>query len=307
MESVISMLPKKVAEVVRRLPPTIVEEMEEIRLRTFRPVEVCTRGNPYFLPYTFTEEDAEHLINRLSNHSFYTLEEELKRGYITIEGGHRVGLAGKVVLEQGMVKGLRQLSSFNIRIARQKIGVGEPLIPFLFDGTWRHTMIIGSPQTGKTTLLRDLARIISSGYEPFGIPAMKVGIVDERSEIAGCLRGIPQLDFGYRVDVLDGCPKAEGMMMMIRSMSPDVLIVDEIGREEDGKAIMEAMNAGITLLTTTHGKNLEDIQKRPILQQILKEQRFQRFIELNRQKGPGSVAHIRGENGEYLDRKVSVT
>ncbi|MBO8176757.1 MAG: stage III sporulation protein AA [Bacillus sp. (in: Bacteria)] len=307
MESVFSMLPKKVAEVVRRLPPTIVEEMEEIRLRTFRPVEVCTRGNPYFLPYTFTEEDAEHLINRLSNHSFYTLEEELKRGYITIEGGHRVGLAGKVVLEQGMVKGLRQLSSFNIRIARQKIGVGEPLIPFLFDGTWRHTMIIGSPQTGKTTLLRDLARIISSGYEPFGIPAMKVGIVDERSEIAGCLRGIPQLDFGYRVDVLDGCPKAEGMMMMIRSMSPDVLIVDEIGREEDGKAIMEAMNAGITLLTTTHGKNLEDIQKRPILQQILKEQRFQRFIELNRQKGPGSVAHIRGENGEYLDRKVSVT
>ncbi|MGG3737898.1 stage III sporulation protein AA [Aeribacillus pallidus] len=307
MESVISMLPKKVAEVVRRLPPTIVEEMEEIRLRTFRPVEVCTRGNPYFLPYTFTEEDAEHLINRLSNHSFYTLEEELKRGYITIEGGHRVGLAGKVVLEQGMVKGLRQLSSFNIRIARQKIGVGEPLIPFLFDGTWRHTIIIGSPQTGKTTLLRDLARIISSGYEPFGIPAMKVGIVDERSEIAGCLRGIPQLDFGYRVDVLDGCPKAEGMMMMIRSMSPDVLIVDEIGREEDGKAIMEAMNAGITLLTTTHGKNLEDIQKRPILQQILKEQRFQRFIELNRQKGPGSVAHIRGENGEYLDRKVSVT
>jgi stage III sporulation protein AA len=307
MESVFSMLPKKVAEVVRRLPPTIVEEMEEIRLRTFRPVEVCTRGNPYFLPYTFTEEDAEHLINRLSNHSFYTLEEELKRGYITIEGGHRVGLAGKVILEQGMVKGLRQLSSFNIRIARQKIGVGEPLIPFLFDGTWRHTMIIGSPQTGKTTLLRDLARIISSGYEPFGIPAMKVGIVDERSEIAGCLRGIPQLDFGYRVDVLDGCPKAEGMMMMIRSMSPDVLIVDEIGREEDGKAIMEAMNAGITLLTTTHGKNLEDIQKRPILQQILKEQRFQRFIELNRQKGPGSVAHIRGENGEYLDRKVSVT
>jgi stage III sporulation protein AA len=307
MESVFSMLPKKVAEVVRRLPPTIVEEMEEIRLRTFRPVEVCTRGNPYFLPYTFTDEDAEHLINRLSNHSFYTLEEELKRGYITIEGGHRVGLAGKVILEQGMVKGLRQLSSFNIRIARQKIGVGEPLIPFLFDGTWRHTMIIGSPQTGKTTLLRDLARIISSGYEPFGIPAMKVGIVDERSEIAGCLRGIPQLDFGYRVDVLDGCPKAEGMMMMIRSMSPDVLIVDEIGREEDGKAIMEAMNAGITLLTTTHGKNLEDIQKRPILQQILKEQRFQRFIELNRQKGPGSVAHIRGENGEYLDRKVSVT
>ena len=155
-------------------------------------------------------------------------------------------------------------------------------------------MIIGAPQTGKTTLLRDMARLVSSGIQDNGIPALKAGIVDERSEIAGCVNGTPQLQFGPRVDVLDACPKAEGMMMMIRSMSPDVLIVDEIGREEDRLAIMEAVNAGITLIMTTHGNNLEEIKKRPLLNHILKQQVFERFIELSRSKGPGTVVFYQG-------------
>lgn len=130
-------------------------------------------------------------------------------------------------------------------------------------------MIIGPPQTGKTTLLRDIARIISTGNDALGLSASKVGIVDERSEIAGCVKGIPQLTFGNRIDVLDACPKAEGMMMMIRSMSPDVLVVDEIGREEDALAIMEAVNAGIKLIMTTHGSSLLEIRKRPSLKKFL--------------------------------------
>ena len=125
---------------------------------------------------------------------------------------------------------------------------------------WFHTMIIGPPQTGKTTLLRDIARIISSGDKKGKFPAAKVGIVDERSEIAGCVAGIPQMSFGPRIDVMDACPKAEGMMMMIRSMSPDVLIVDEIGRKEDSEAILEAVNAGIKLMMTTHGESLEEVR-----------------------------------------------
>ena len=132
---------------------------------------------------------------------------------------------------------------------------------------------------------------------------MKAGIVDERSEIAGCVHGTPQLQFGPRVDVLDACPKAEGMMMMIRSMSPDVLIVDEIGREEDSTAIMEAVNAGITLIMTTHGNNFEEVKKRPLLKQILKQQVFDRYIELSRGEGPGTIVSIMDGDGRPITLK----
>jgi stage III sporulation protein AA len=168
-------------------------------------------------------------------------------------------------------------------------------------------MVIGPPQTGKTTLLRDIARIISTGNSTMGFQANKVGIVDERSEIAGCVNGVPQLTFGHRLDVLDACPKAEGMMMMIRSMSPDVLIVDEIGRKEDAEAIQEAVHAGIKLIMTTHGTSLEEIRNRPSLREILEQKIFQRFIVLSRKSGPGTVTHILDENGREMIHKVSVT
>jgi stage III sporulation protein AA len=164
-------------------------------------------------------------------------------------------------------------------------------------------MIIGPPQTGKTTLLRDIARVISTGDQ--NIRAEKVGIVDERSEIAGCINGVPQLTFGPRVDILDACPKAEGMMMMIRSMSPDVLIVDEIGRKEDAEAIMEAVNAGIRLIMTTHGSSLQEIRNRPSLKEILEREIFQRFILLNRDQGPGTITKILDGSGKEMTYRVS--
>ncbi|UQD52705.1 stage III sporulation protein AA [Bacillus methanolicus] len=307
MKTVVPFLPKSIAERLEQIPSFQQNEIEEIRVRINRPLEVTMKGSPLFLPYTVQPEDALHLLNKISGYSIYTLEEELKRGYITISGGHRVGLAGKVILENSQVKAIRDISSFNIRIARERIGIADRLVPFLFDNGWLHTMIIGPPQTGKTTLLRDIARIISTGNDALGLSASKVGIVDERSEIAGCVKGIPQLTFGYRIDVLDACPKAEGMMMMIRSMSPDVLVVDEIGREEDALAIMEAVNAGIKLIMTTHGSSLLEIRKRPSLKKILEQRIFQRFIELSRKDGPGTVTYIKDGSGEQITSKVRVT
>lgn len=306
MEEIFDYLPKTIMQEIKRLPANDWTEVEEIRMRIGRPLEIAVKGRPLFLSYIVTKEDGETFMSKISHHSFYTLEEELKRGYITIEGGHRVGLAGKVILENGQVKGLRHLSSFNIRVAREMKGISHPLIPFLFQKGWKHTMIIGAPQTGKTTLLRDIARVISSGCDQFNIPPLKVGIVDERSEIAGCLFGIPQLSFGPRVDVLDACPKAEGMMMMIRSMSPDVLVVDEIGREEDRLAVLEAINAGVKLVMSTHGDSLEEIQKRPLLADIVNQQLIERYIELSREDGPGTVSVIRGEKGQRLSYKTKV-
>lgn len=299
------MLPNRVVEQLEQLPPLLLNEVEEIRIRIHRPIEVAVKGTPRFLPYIVKEDDAIHLLNKISHFSIYTLEEELRRGYVTISGGHRIGLAGKVILEQGAVKAIRDVSSFNIRIAREKIGIAEKLTPYIYENGWLHTMIIGPPQTGKTTLLRDFARIISGGNPSF-LPE-KVGIVDERSEIAGSVHGIPQLTFGPRVDVLDACPKAEGMMMMIRSMSPDVLVIDEIGRKEDCDAIMEAIHAGIKLFMTTHGNSLEEISKRPILKPLIEMGIFQRYIGLSRLEGPGTITSIKDGNGSDIVEKVSVT
>lgn len=300
LETILAFLPKTIADQLQHFPPPQLLELEEIRIRIHRPVELTVKGIPTFLPYIVKPDDAVHLLNKISHFSLYTLEEELRRGYITIEGGHRVGLAGKVILEAGMVKAIRDISSFNIRIAKEQIGIANRLVPHLFNGSWLHTMIIGPPQTGKTTLLRDIARIISSGDKNGLFHSYKVGIVDERSEIAGSVKGIPQMTFGPRIDVLDACPKVEGMMMMIRSMSPDVLIVDEIGRKEDADAIMEAVNAGIKLMMTTHGTSLEEIRKRPTIRPILDMGIFQRFIELNRRSGPGSIASIKDGAGREL-------
>jgi stage III sporulation protein AA len=307
VETVLAFLPKSISEAVNQVPPFMKNSIEEIRVRINRPIEITANGIPHFLHHFATSEDAMQLLNKISHFSIYTLEEELKRGYVTIEGGHRIGLAGKVILEQGQVKAIRNISSFNIRIAKEKIGIADSLIPFLFEENWLHTMIIGPPQTGKTTILRDIARIISNGHPQLDLPPYKVGIVDERSEIAGSINGVPQLTFGPRVDVLDACPKAEGMMMMIRSMSPDVLVVDEIGRSEDAAAIMEAVNAGIKLIMTIHGNSLVELQKRPSLRNILEQGFFQRYMELTRKNGPGTVTSIKNAAGAEIFNEKSVT
>lgn len=307
MINVLHFFPKTITEQLAAIPPMQLSGMEEIRIRVQRPIEVILKGKPIFIPYIVQQEDAAQLLNKISQYSIYTLEEELRRGYITIEGGHRVGLAGKVILDQGKVKAIRDISSFNIRIAREKIGIAEPFLPYLYDREWKHTMVIGPPQSGKTTLLRDIARMISTGIEKNQISPLKVGIVDERSEIAGSMKGVPQLSFGPRIDVLDACPKAEGMMMLIRSMSPDVLVVDEIGRLEDVEAIMEAVYAGIKLITTVHGRSLNEVKNRPSLVKLTNEGVFERYLELNRANGPGTISSIRNRDGINILNKVRVT
>ncbi len=278
------------------------QSLQEIRVRIERPIELVFDTNTEWLIENVpVKQDGIFLLNQLSQFSLYRMEEELKQGYITIRGGHRVGLAGKVNTLHGEVKAIKDITSFNIRIAKAKKGIADNYISYLYDERYFNTLIIGAPQTGKTTLLRDIARVIGNGWS--NINPAKVGIIDERSEIAGCIEGIAQHEIGIRTDVLDACPKTEGMMMMIRSMSPEVLIVDEIGTKKDVEALQEALHAGVRIICTVHGESLKDIQTRSTFKMLWEEQVFDRFICLERTKKPGVVQCILDSNGTNIVKK----
>lgn len=306
------LLAPRIRIIIENLPQELLNKTEEVRLRHSRPlIIIWSGGESYLSPgglvsspreaYSVSGADLEKTLELLSNYSLYACEEELRQGYLTIPGGHRVGLAGRAVVEGGRVKVLRDISSFNFRVARQVKGAGEKVLAFIFDrrmGRILHSLIISPPQGGKTTLLRDLARLISEGASILGQAGKKVGIVDERSEIAGCYQGVPQLDVGFRTDVLDACPKAEGIMLMLRSLSPQVIITDEIGRGDDVKAVEEAIHAGVSVIASAHGSSLEEICQRPIMGGLLQKNYFERLIFLSNSRGPGTLEMIiEGEKG----------
>jgi stage III sporulation protein AA len=310
-------LPKLIRMAINQLSDDIRNALEEIRIREERPLEIVYKGQYGFVTSLGkvslnprdaihpTREDCAKLLDVLTNHSVYSYEEELKRGYITIAGGHRVGLAGRTVLELGRVKHIRNISSFNIRIAREVLDCGKQVLPALLDlesQTLHHTLVISPPQKGNTTLIRDLTRLISYGYWGVGthLRGLKVGVVDERSELAACARGVPTFDLGPRTDVLDGCPKAEGMMMMIRAMSPEVIVVDEIGREEDASAIHEALHAGIRIIASAHGHDLDDIRQRPVMQKLIASEVFSRYIILHSSEGTPTVQAVYDSRGNLV-------
>ena len=277
-------------------------ELQEIRMRINSPLMIRQRGKEYKLTEEGKllrcngneqyEKENIHYVDRcelmetmeyIAGYSLYAYEDELRQGFLTIQGGHRVGVAGKILMEEGKVRSIRYISFLNIRLAHQVEGCADKVMPFIVEnGEVCHTLIISPPCCGKTTLLRDVIRQISNGNA--WCEGKNVGVVDERSEIGGAYQGVPQNDLGIRTDLLDCCPKAEGMMMLIRSMSPEVVAVDEIGDYGDIKAIESVLNCGCRLIATVHGSSVEDIEKKPLLQKMVKEHVFDRYIILSGKK-----------------------
>lgn len=285
-------------------------EVQEIRIRTGSPLMVVCGGKEYFVgrdgslgvnrknSYEITQKEIRETMEYISNYSLYAFEEELKQGFITIQGGHRVGVAGKIILEKEKVKNIRHISFLNIRLAHEMIGCADQIIPYIVQkNSIYHTLIISPPRCGKTTLLRDLIRQLSNGSN--GRLGMNVGVVDERSEIGACYQGQPQNDLGDRTDILDCCPKKEGMMMLVRSMSPKIIAVDEIGFREDIEALEYVMNSGVKVLATVHGNSMEEIRNKPVLGRMVQEKVFQRYILLSAGQ-VGKVEAVFDERGSYL-------
>lgn len=307
-------LPPNLRELTMHSVGPMFSELEEIRLRIGRPIiyriglmeyTAEKNGRPTSqldMGYKVTREDLDRTLQVLSQSSFYAWEEELRNGFITIPGGHRVGITGRGVLDKGQLKTLKEISGLNFRISREITGCSNQVLPYLLNKERiLHTLIVSAPQCGKTTMLRDLIRQLSNGSPAVNWPGVNVGLVDERSEIAGMYLGEPQYDLGVRTDVLDACPKAEGMIMLIRSMSPRVIATDEIGRQEDINAINHALQAGVSVITTVHGTSYEELQQRPVLSELLNWKFFDRLIFLSRRRGPGTLeAVIDGKKGERV-------
>lgn len=307
--------------------------LEEIRMRVGAPLFLIRRGREYVIcgDGSLTEsrgregknwereeqsrpagrkttacirisrEDVEETLQCAVRYSLYAYEEELRQGFLTVQGGHRIGVSGRVVLEKGEVKTIQPVTFLNIRISHEVKGCADRILPYLYDGDsgrFRHTLILSPPRCGKTTLLRDIVRQVSDGTGRYA--GQTVGVVDERSEIAACFQGIPQNDVGERTDVLDCCPKAAGMMMLIRSMAPEVVAVDEIGGERDLEAMRYAMNCGCRILATVHGTSMEDVERKPGLRDFLREDSFERYLILGKENGPGTVRDICDERGRSL-------
>ena len=288
--------PQRIQENLAVFSEEKLNSITEIRCRLAKPLQVIWSRNERktFTEIILQQKEMDYLLLRLNQGSVYAWQEEYKRGYLTLPGGHRVGLVGKAVLEQGRVKTLYNISSLNFRIAHEVYGAADKLLPYLREeGAVVNTLLVAPPGCGKTTMLRDVIRQLSAEFT--------VGVVDERSEIAATVNGISQLDVGWSTDVLDSCPKSEGMKMLIRSMAPDILATDEIGTREDIIAVEEALQAGISVILTAHGKNIEDIYHHPYLSHLTQYTLLKRIVILAQQDQVGEIKEVyAAQDGEYF-------
>ncbi len=284
-------LPKTIRSKLEQIDK--VHLLEELRIKVNKPIFIHIGSKEEAWDYVATAEDIKYIMQRVSNYSIYAFEDEIRQGYITIKGGHRVGLCGICVIENNSIKTIKDISSINIRVCKEVIGCADKVMPYIINNNIVYnTIIISPPKCGKTTLLRDIARQISKGDKDRNFHGRNVSVIDERSEIAGSFKGVPQMDLGMRSDVLDNCPKSQGIMMAIRSMSPDVIVCDEIGTQQDMESILMALNSGINLITTIHGFGIEDLYKRLVFKDIVENYVFTRGIVLSNRKGIGTIESI---------------
>jgi stage III sporulation protein AA len=293
---------ERIRKSLRGLPPDVKKQAQEIRLRVNRPVTVCCPQSVYFLKESgglgcivgpgcvrADKNDLEESFRTLCGNSVYSHETEIKNGYVTLRGGHRAGICGTAVYQNGTVSGMRDISSINIRVAREIPGSADLLLNRLKDTLSGGLLLAGPPSSGKTTILRDIARQLASGVRG---NIRKVAVVDERGEIAGSYQGIPQNDVGICCDVLDGYPKAEGILLAVRSLSPQYIVCDELGSEEETRAVEQSLNAGVSVIASIHAGNAEELLRRRQAAALLETGAFASAALLDGSAKPGKIVGI---------------
>ncbi|MCR4397423.1 MAG: stage III sporulation protein AA [Firmicutes bacterium] len=293
--------------IVRYLARAASPVPDEIRLRVMRPLHIVVSSREIALDgdgrptagggVIVGPSEILRAVELVTGSSVYALQEQLRMGFVTIPGGHRIGLSGTAVVEGSRVRGLRDFSGVNYRLAQEVRGACSSIIPLLLDeeGAITNTLIVSPPGCGKTTLLRDIIRCVSDGDA--GARPCRVCLVDERSEVSASSGGLPGMYLGARTDVLDACPKAHGIMMGIRSLSPEVVATDELGGLEDSTAVAEAVRCGVRVIATVHAGDLPDALRRPAVSASVAEGCFDRFVVLSRRFGPGTIETVTDASG----------
>lgn len=245
MNQILSILPREIKQVLFDVD---FSKLEEIRLRSNKNIVLEIAGRKKAIEYKISQQDLSLIIELMTQSSLYAFIEQVRQGFIIIRGGHRVGICGRAVIDCDKIINLTEVSGVNIRIAKEVKNISKGME---LSG---NILLVSPPNCGKTTMLRDIIRRTSWNK--------KIALVDERGEIAASFMGVPQFDIGQNTDVLSLCPKVTGIEMMIRSMSPEVIAVDEIATENDVVAIKKAVNCGVDIIATAHGRTVDDVERR---------------------------------------------
>lgn len=286
MENILTFFSENIAEILKsHLFQKNVLEIEEIRIRANNPLIIKTNNEEMVSDYMITTDDLLRTLEKICENSVYTYQNQICNGFITVKGGHRVGITGNAVVENEKIININYISSLNFRVAKQILDCSNSILKYVTEistNTVKNTLIVSSPGAGKTTILRDLVRKISSGFN--GFKGLTVGLVDERGEIAAMYKGVPQNDIGIRTDVIDNVPKYEAMKLLIRSMAPQVIVADEIGGTHDVEIINYAICSGVNGIFTAHGATFNDLQLNNTLNTLIKNYVFERIVFLENKK-----------------------
>lgn len=284
IKGVLEFLPWRIRGELERFDEDQWEQLQELRFRLGQPLTALCRGEERVVSdYVLAAQDLSQTLELAARGSFHTVLPQLRQGFLTLPGGHRLGVCGTVRMREGSIHAIDPISSLNLRLARSVPEAGQEIVPRICpEGVFRSTLILAPPGAGKTTLLRNIIKGLSDGEL---CHFRRIGLVDERGEVAALWNGVPQLAIGTRTDVLEGCPKAQGLLLLLRGMNPQVLAVDEITAPEDVAAMQTAFGCGVELLATAHGREREDLERRRLYRELVAAEIFQFLVTIRLEGG----------------------